>query len=99
MVFEEGIKPKGTLDFIMAIVMILFGVKLVITPANQLVEQFPKMPSVKGSKSRWRNCLNTWHRYLRSTNFNVAEKNIREDIHINSKIKTETGLNHLRFLQ
>ena len=38
------------LNFIMAIVMILFGTKLVITPANQLAEQFPKMPSVTAAK-------------------------------------------------
>lgn len=33
------------LGFIMSIVMILFGAKLVITPTNQLIQQFPKMPS------------------------------------------------------
>ncbi|WP_349943811.1 hypothetical protein ABFV83_10940 [Lacrimispora sp. BS-2] len=38
------------LNFIMAIVMILFGGKLVITPVNQLVQQFPKMPSPMAAK-------------------------------------------------
>lgn len=33
------------LGFIMSILMILFGAKLVIAPANQLIQQFPKMPS------------------------------------------------------
>lgn len=38
------------LNFIMAIVMIFFGAKLVITPANQLIQQFPKMRSTTGVK-------------------------------------------------
>jgi hypothetical protein len=38
------------LNFIMAIIMVLFGAKLVITPANQLQQQFPKMRSTTAAK-------------------------------------------------
>lgn len=38
------------LNFIMAIVMILFGGKLIITPTDQLIQQFPKIPSPMAAK-------------------------------------------------
>lgn len=38
------------LNLIMSIIMIVFGAKLIITPKNQLVKQFPKMPSATVAK-------------------------------------------------
>lgn len=38
------------LDFIMWIAMIVAGVKLLITPADQLLQMFPKMPSATAAK-------------------------------------------------
>lgn len=41
---------KEILDNIVWIAMIWFGTKLVITPAAQLAQQFPKMPSATAAK-------------------------------------------------
>lgn len=38
------------LDFIMWIVMIVIGAKLLITPADQLLQMFPQMPSTTAAK-------------------------------------------------
>lgn len=37
-------------DFILWIVMIGFGAFLLVTPAEKLKQQFPKMPSTKAAK-------------------------------------------------
>ncbi len=37
-------------DFIIWIVMIVIGAKLLITPADQLAQKFPKMPSTTAAK-------------------------------------------------
>ncbi len=37
-------------NFILLIVMIGIGVMMVITPADKLKQQFPKMPSTKAAK-------------------------------------------------
>jgi uncharacterized protein YacL len=78
------------LGFIMSIVMILFGEKLVITPTNQLEQQFPKMPlttvakivggiaSILGISIFIAQILLYWEKYMRKT-------------HIEIKAKTETG--------
>lgn len=38
------------LNFIIATLLIIYGGKMLITPAEQLKKQFPQMPSVKMAK-------------------------------------------------
>ena len=37
-------------DFIIWIVMIIIGAMLLVTPADKLAQQFPKMPSIMAAK-------------------------------------------------
>ena len=45
-------KPGGKemFDFIIWIVMVIIGAMLLVTPADKLAQQFPKMPSIMAAK-------------------------------------------------